>query len=153
MLFAFARFAVSDDFLRVDVLYLAVLRGEDHTAGVFRRPWFDTCGDEWCLGHEAWCGLLLHVRSHQSSVGGIMVQEWDEGSGDGKCLIGRNVDIVNLGLFCYAGFAVYADFDFIVRDIAVLVIRDGGMGYTEIFLFKGIQILDIFCDLAVLDPS
>src|SRR6185436_1394760 len=54
---------------------------------------FQTCSYNRIIRADQWYSLALHVRSHQCTVGIIMLKEWDQRSAQSNNLVWRNVHI------------------------------------------------------------
>ena len=91
-------FDAHDDALGVDRVHDAVALGQDHGAGVARGDAFHAGADQRRLGDEQRHGLTLHVRTHQRAVRVVVLQERHERGSDRDKLLGRDVDVVDLGL-------------------------------------------------------
>ena len=132
------------------VAHHAVLLGEDHDAGVGSRLVLHAGGHHGGLGLQEGHGLPLHVGAHEGPVGVVVLQEGDHGRGHGHQLLGRHVQIVDLGV---------ADLDDLVQlpgHHTVLLEPVGlgvhglvGLGHDGAVLFVGGQVDDLLGDLLV----
>ena len=85
------------DVLAGDFGHHTVALGQQDVAGVAGRPGLDTGADEGGLGLDQGHRLLLHVGAHEGPVGVVVLDEGDEGGGDGHDLLGRHVHQVHFG--------------------------------------------------------
>ena len=88
-------------------------------------------------GTEQGHGLALHVRAHQGSVGVIVLEEGNEGGGDGHDLLGRHVHEVDLVAVDNLGLVAGAHDDALVEDVALLVHVGVGLGNDVIVFLVG----------------
>ena len=116
-----------DDALGVDRIDDAVALGQDHGAGVARGDALHAGADEGSLADQQRHRLALHVGAHQRAVGVVMLQERDERCGDRDQLLGRDVDVVHVGLVDQHEVALAARIDDVLHDVALLVQLDVGL--------------------------
>ncbi len=90
-------FDAHDDALGVDRIHDAVALGQNHGAGVARRHAFHARAHQRSLGHQQRNRLALHVGAHQRAVGVVVLEERHQRRGHRNKLLGRDVDVVDLG--------------------------------------------------------
>ena len=115
----------------------AVGLGNDHGTGVAGGLGLETGADERCLGNEKRHTLALHVRSHQRSVGVIVLKERDEACGDGNKLLRRDVHVVNGIRGGLDELTALTGVDAVFLETACLVDHVGCLGDEVVFLLVG----------------
>ena len=132
---------VADDNLgRVDIFHHTVGLGvEQHTA-VVSYGFLDTGSDNRNLGVEQRNSLTHHVRSHQGSVGIVVLQERDERCGDGCNLVGCDVYEVNLVGRHNGEVGLTTGLDTLNSDVAFLILRSGGLSHCLVLFGFGREI-------------
>ncbi len=73
----------------------AVIRPHDH-ARVLPHNTFHARTHQWGFCPKQWHSLSLHIRTHQSPVGIVVLQKWDKRSRNTNNLFGRNIDKVDI---------------------------------------------------------
>ena len=121
---------VDDHPLGVDVGDFATTTGLDDHAGEFAGDAFHSGGHQWWIGLEQRDRLSLHVRTHQCTVGVVMLEEGDHGCRDTHDLLGGDVDVLDLLGRDHAQVAIEASEHLRVADAALLVehVRGGQDG-------------------------
>src|SRR3989344_2774363 len=135
MLFALIIF--DSDELCVDSSNCAVDGREDNPASITYCYLFNTCSDERRFWHNGWSSLLLHVGTHERAVSIVMVKERDHGSGNRKCLIGSNVNIMNFISRHNLRTPFHSDF-YIVWYQSIVLHQSCSMSNVEILFFKSV---------------
>src|SRR5258708_3323085 len=95
-----ALLSFENNFLGIKIGDLSVLRSDNNASRVEDNAAFDARRNEWRFWNKTRSRLLLHVRTHERSVGVVVVQEWNEGCCDREGLVCRDIYIVNLVLLC-----------------------------------------------------
>src|SRR5208283_1259474 len=88
-------FDADDDALRVNLVDDAVALAEHDRAGVASGDAFHAGADQWSFATNQRHRLALHVRTHQSAVGVVVLEERNQAGGDGDELLWRDVDIID----------------------------------------------------------
>ena len=78
----------------VHILHHAAATGNNGGCTIHGHGTFDARTDQWFFGAQARHGLTLHVRTHQSAVRIVMLQERNQRSGNRHHLTGRHVHVL-----------------------------------------------------------
>src|SRR5436190_6265350 len=141
-----------DDALRVDVDDRARPRGDDDVARVDRGAVLEAGADERRLAHEQRHRLALHVRSHESAVRVVVLEERDERRRDRDDLRRRDVHQVDVLRRRHHGLALRgAAQDRVGGELAVLVELRARLRDHVARLLDGVEVDDLVADLAVRD--
>ena len=103
---------------RIHVLNDTATFGHGGYTGVNGNSTFHTGTYQRLISAQGRNRLTLHVRTHQCTVGVIVLKERDQGRTDRNHLLGGNVHIVNLVCAEEAGFAFAAASDQIIGEAA-----------------------------------
>ena len=87
---------LDDDAFGVDVIDNAVAFCDDHRTRIARGDLFHTGSDIRRLGTKKRNRLTLHVRTHQSTVSVVVLEERDQRCGDRNELFRRNVHVLDV---------------------------------------------------------
>ncbi len=120
----------------------------DADLGVHGGLMLDAGGNDGRLGGQQRHGLTLHVRAHQSAVGVVVLQEGDEGGGDGDHHSGGHVDIIDDAPIHFYDFVAVTAGDTLVLQAAVLVQRLACLADVVVVLHVGGHILHVLGDEA-----
>jgi hypothetical protein len=127
-----------DDPLGVDELDDAGPAADDDVARALGDQPLDARADEGGLRPDEGHGLALHVRAHQGPVGVVVLEERDEGGGQGDELFRGDVEVVDLLAGDVLEIAALAGADEVVLEPAALVDRGVGLGdVVLLFLPRG----------------
>ena len=132
--FFFFRTIIQDaDSSGVNVFYDTVCFRSYHRAGVFTHLFFNAGTNNRCLVVKQWNSLTHHVRTHECTVGIIMLQERDKGCCNRSNLLGSNVHIVHLGWGNNRIICILTTFD--NRTNERTIISQGCISLTDNLLF------------------
>ena len=120
-------FDAHDDALGVDRIDDAVALGQDDGAGVARGDALHAGADEGSFADQQRNRLALHVGAHQRAVGVVMLQERNQRRGNRDQLLGRDIDVVHVGLVDQHEVALAARIDHVLDDVQLLVQLDVGL--------------------------
>ena len=87
-------------------------------------------------------GLAHHVRSHQRPVGVVVLEERNQRCGDGRNLVRRHVDVLDLLRRHQREVTLQAGLDDVVLEGAVVVQSHGGLGDDRVVLLLGGEVRD-----------
>ncbi|OQA41674.1 MAG: hypothetical protein BWY50_01748 [Spirochaetes bacterium ADurb.Bin315] len=142
-----------DDLIAGHVAYNARPVRFDKHAGIIGGFSFHSRSDPRGLGEHQRDRLALHVRTHQRTVGVVVLQKRNQGSGDADHLLRGDVHIPNL--FGSPGGVVtaMAHRHFLIEELAILVKSGARLGDVVFFFIVGIEEAVLVGDLSVDDPS
>ena len=151
-LFAFGQLAIfgNDDLIAGDRGHLAAFLGHDDSPRIARHALFQSGGDQRRFSDDQRHRLTLHVRSHQSAVGVVVLQERDQTGRHRHQLFRRYVHVIDpRGLdidevaFATAGHPIG-------REVAPIVQRRISLGDDKRLLAIGRQVIDVTGDAPLL---
>ena len=108
---------------------------DHHSAGILGGKIFHAGPDIRRFGPEQRNCLALHVRSHESAVGVVVFEEWNQARGNADELFGRNVDVLNVFARHEHEIAGLARIDALLQHFAMLVQFHVGLGDRVFFRF------------------
>ena len=100
-------------------------------------------------GQKRHC-LTLHVGSHQSTVGIIILKEWDQRRSHRKYHLRRNVHIIEHSSFVFLCLFAETTGYILSDEISVLIQRLISLCYMVIILFICSHIYNLVCDTRIL---
>ena len=132
-----------DDAIRIDRGDNAIVKGRDDRAGAAGNLFFKAGADVRGIGHQQGNRLALHVRSHQGTVGVIVLKERDQPGRRADQLLGRNIHVGDVlrRIFLVVATAT-AKHEFL--DKATILVQLGiRLGNDEILLFVAREIFHL----------
>ena len=138
-----ARVLLDEDPLGGDRGHDAGLAGDDHLAGVERRPALHAGADDRGLGLQERHRLALHVRAHQRAVGVVVLEERDQRRRDRDDLLGADVHVLDAVRRDLRELVAVAARDALGDEVALLVERRVRLGDVVLLLLVGGEVLDL----------
>ena len=138
----------------IDKLDNARALGLQLSAAVIGHALLDTGAHNRGLAAQQGHSLTHHVRTHQSAVSVVMLQEGDECRSDRSDLLGRNIHELNLVGRNHGEVGVLAGLDTVTHEVALLVQGCITLCDNAVLLVLGSEIDDLVIvqvHLAVLD--
>ena len=133
----------NDDTGGVDLVDDARSACADRGAGVTRNDFFHARADERRFGTQKRHGLALHVRTHQRTVGVVVLEERNQGCSNRNKLFRRNVDELDLIRRRHHEVAALTAGHQFVDDAIAAVDRRVGLGDCVLRLFHRGEVHDL----------
>src|SRR5689334_141997 len=92
-----------------------------------------TGANKWCLTHDQRNTLALHVRTHQRTVGVIVLQERNQSGGNRNELFRRYVHKMDLARFDFEEVTAVTHRNLLTGEMSASVDRGVGLGDEVIF--------------------
>ena len=126
--------------------HLAVALGDDLDAAVGDHVLLDARADDRRFARDERNGLAHHVRSHQRTVGVVVLQEGDQAGGDRSDLVRSHVHQVDLLVRHHGEIGAFTRLDTVrLEEMALVVDRNVRLGdHLSLLLFGG-----VIADMAV----
>ena len=142
---------------RIGENHLAVALGNDLDAAVGDHVLLDTRADDRGFRSHQGHGLAHHVRTHQRTVGVVVLQERDKARGDRGNLVRSHVHQVHFAGRDHGEIGAFTRLDAIrLQEIALPVDRGVRLCGDQVFLLLGRIVVDVrivHIDLAVLHAA
>ena len=142
---------------RVGERYFAVALSHDLNAAVGDHVLLDTRADDRGFRSHQGHGLAHHVRTHQRTVGVVVLEERDKARGDRSDLVRSHVHQVDFAGRNHGEVGAFTRLDTVgFQEVALPVDRGVRLCGDQVFLLLGRIIVDmriIHVDLAVLYPA
>ena len=135
-----------DDLGGIDIFDHAVALGVEEDTRVFGDSLFDAGTDDRDFGVEQRDSLTHHVGTHEGTVGVVVFEERNEGSGDGSDLVGSDVDEVNLFGSDDGEVGLTTGLDLGVEDVTLVVLSGSGLSDGLVFFGLGREVDRILVD-------
>ena len=129
-----------------DRYYLAIAGSEKHLAAVARCLSLHPRGDQGSLRLNQWYSLTLHIGTHESPVGVIVLKERYQRGGYTNDLPRRYIHEVDLIRRFHQEFFTIPNLDFLYGKLVFLVQAGVSLSYYEVLLLIGGEIFDLLRD-------
>ena len=103
----------------------------------------DAGADDGGIGAQQRHGLALHVRTHQRTIGVVVLEERNQRGRDTDHLLGRDVHVVDFGDVHVFELATVAARDFAGTESTGFVYQGVGLGDGVFLFFVGRDVFDI----------